>query len=49
MNKKILKEAILKASEEVVNKAEDPEVKENVKKALDKIDEDFLKARQGEV
>jgi len=24
-------------------------VKENVKKALDKIDEDFLKARQGEV
>lgn len=49
MNKKILKEAILKASEEVVGKADDPEVKENVKKALDKIDEDFLKARQGEV
>jgi len=33
----------------VVKKADDPEVKENVKKALEKVDEDFLKARQGEV
>ncbi len=49
MDSKVLKEAVLKASEEVVNKADDPAVKENVKKALDKIDEDFLKARKGEV
>ncbi|MBY0516618.1 MAG: hypothetical protein K2P81_06915 [Bacteriovoracaceae bacterium] len=49
MDKKVLKDAIDKASEEVVNKAADPEVKENVKKALDKVDEDFLKARKGEV
>ncbi len=44
-----LKAAIEKASEDVVNKAEDPETKENVKKALDQIDEDFVKARKGEV
>lgn len=44
-----LKDAIDKASEEVVKKAEDPDTKENVKKALEKVDEDFVKARQGEV
>jgi len=49
MNKKQLAEAIQKAAEEVVNKAEDATVKENVKKALDQVDEDFLKARKGEV
>jgi hypothetical protein len=49
IDSKILKEAIAKAAEEVVKKADDPEVKENVKKALEKVDEDFLKARQGEV
>lgn len=43
-----LEAAIEKASEELVDKA-DPEVKENVKKALEKIDEDFVKARKGEV
>lgn len=43
-----LKTAIDKASEDLVEKA-DPELKENVKKALDKIDEDFVKARHGEV
>lgn len=49
MDSKILKAAVAKAAEEVVKKADDPEVKENVKKALEKVDEDFLKARQGEV
>lgn len=43
-----LKSAIDKASEDLVEKA-DPELKENVKKALEKIDEDFVKARHGEV
>lgn len=43
-----LKAAIDKASEDLVEKA-DSEVKENVKKALEKIDEDFVKARHGEV
>lgn len=44
-----LKAAIEKASEDLVNKTDDPETKENVKKALDKIDEDFVKARHGQV
>ncbi len=44
-----LKAAIEKASEDIVNKTDDPETKENVKKALDQIDEDFVKARKGEV
>ncbi len=44
-----LKEAVAKAADEVVRKADDPETKENVKKALETIDEDFVKARQGEV
>ena len=43
-----LKAAIDKASEDLVEKA-DPELKDNVKKALEKIDEDFVKARHGEV
>jgi hypothetical protein len=44
-----LKAAIEKASEDIVSKADDAETKENVKKALDQIDEDFVKARKGEV
>jgi hypothetical protein len=44
-----LKAAIEKASEDIVEKADDPETKANVKKALDQIDEDFVKARKGEV
>ena len=44
-----LKAAIDKASEDLVKQADDPEVKENVKKALENIDEDFVKARHGEV
>ncbi|HXH74768.1 MAG TPA: hypothetical protein VNJ08_07365 [Bacteriovoracaceae bacterium] len=44
-----LKTAIEKASEDLVDKAGDPETKENVKKALENIDEDFVKARHGEV
>lgn len=43
-----LKAAIDKASEDLVEKA-DPELKENVKKALENIDEDFVKARHGQV
>ncbi len=44
-----LQTAIDKASEDIISKADDPETKENVKKALEKIDEDFVKARKGEV
>lgn len=43
-----LKAAIDKASEDLVEKA-DPEMKENVKKALENLDEDFVKARHGQV
>ena len=48
MEESRLKAAIDKASEDLVQKA-DPELKDNVKKALEKIDEDFVKARHGEV
>ena len=48
MDKEILAEAINKAAQEIVNKTEDTEMKEKVQKALDKVDEDFLKARRGE-
>lgn len=44
-----LKAAVDKASEEIVQKADDAATKENVKKALENIDEDFVKARKGEV
>lgn len=44
-----LKAAVEKAAEEVVKQAADPETKENVKKALENVDEDFVKARKGEV
>jgi hypothetical protein len=44
-----LKAAIDKASEDLVEKADDPEVKENVKKALENLSDDFVKARHGEV
>ena len=44
-----LKAAIDNASEDIVKKSDDPDTKENVKKALEKIDEDFVKARRGEV
>jgi hypothetical protein len=43
-----LKAAIEKASEDLVEKA-DKDVKDNVKKALENLDEDFVKARHGEV
>lgn len=43
-----LKAAIDKASEDLVKKA-DPELKEKVEKALENLDEDFVKARHGEV
>lgn len=44
-----LKAAIEKASEDIVAKADDAETKANVKKALENIDEDFVKARKGEI
>lgn len=44
-----LKTAIDKASEDLVQKADDPETKENVKKALENLSDDFVKARHGEV
>lgn len=44
-----LKAAIDKAAEDLVEKADDPETKENVKKALDNLSDDFVKARHGEV
>ncbi len=43
-----LRAAIDKASEDLVEKA-DPELKDNVKKALENLDEDFVKARHGQV
>lgn len=43
-----LKAAVEKASEDLVEKA-DPELKDNVKKALENLDEDFVKARHGQV
>jgi hypothetical protein len=49
MEKSRLKAAIEKASEDIVQKADDPETKENVKKALQNLGEDFVKARRGEV
>lgn len=49
MESERLKSAINKASEDIVKKADDPDTKENVKKALENIDQDFVKARQGEV
>ncbi len=44
-----LKAAVDKASEDLVEKADDPETKENVKKALENLSDDFVKARHGEV
>lgn len=49
MERARLKAAIDKASEDIVQKADDPETKENVKKALQNLGDDFVKARQGEV
>jgi hypothetical protein len=49
MEKDRLKSAIDKASEDLVRRADDPETKENVKKALQNLSEDFVKARHGEV
>jgi hypothetical protein len=44
-----LKAAVDKASEDIVEKADDPETKENVKKALENLSDDFVKARHGQV
>lgn len=45
----VLKKAVQDAANKVVAKADDPETKENVKKALEKADENFEKARKGEI
>lgn len=44
-----LNTAIEKASEEIVKSVTNDETKENVKKALENLGEDFVKARQGEI
>ena len=49
MEANALKAAINKAAQNVVKAADDPETKANVKNALKNIDEDFLKARAGEI
>lgn len=48
MENSVLKAAIAKAREEVVNAA-DEEVKQNVKDALDRVEEKFEKTRKGEL
>ena len=47
MNSERLKEAVERAAELLQKNAADQEVKENVKKALKDVDENFIKARQG--
>ena len=44
-----LKRAIQKAEQGLEKKADDPETKENVKKALKDVDEAFIKSRQGQI
>lgn len=44
-----LKAAIDKASEDLVKQADDADTKANVKKALENLSDDFVKARHGEV
>jgi hypothetical protein len=44
-----LKTAIDKASEDIVEPADDAETKENVKKALENLSDDYVKARHGQV
>lgn len=48
MDADLLKEAINKASQGIEKNAA-PELKNNVQKALENLDEEFLKARQGEI
>lgn len=44
-----LKKSVDEAAESVVKKVDDPEAKENVKKALQNVSENFIKARKGEI
>lgn len=48
MDNELLKDAIEKATRGI-EKTATPELKENVKKALENLDEEFVKARQGEI
>jgi hypothetical protein len=45
----VLKKAVQEASEHVVKKIDDPATKENVKKALEDVSENFVKAKQGQI
>jgi hypothetical protein len=47
IDRKRLSEAVQKATDFVVNKADDPQTKENVKNALKNVSENFDKAKQG--
>ena len=49
MEANALRAAINKAAQDVVKAADDPDTKANVKNALKNIDQDFLKARAGEI
>ena len=49
MEANALKAAINKAAQDVVKAAHDPDTKANVKNALKNIEQDFLKARAGEI
>lgn len=44
-----LKKSVEEAASFVVKKVEDPEAKENVKKALKNVSENFIKSRKGEI
>ena len=44
-----LKKAVDEAASFVAKKVEDPEAKENVKKALQNVSDNFIKARRGEL
>lgn len=49
MNAETLKKAIENASKIIEQKVEDKEMKAKVEKAMDKVSEDFIKARKGEI
>jgi hypothetical protein len=45
----VLKKAVNEASEKVIQKVDDPSTKENVKKALENVSENFVKSKQGQI
>lgn len=46
---KRLSKAIDQAAEQVIKNTDDPATKENVKKALNNVDEEFMKSKKGEI